>query len=581
MKLFNKFKLQERKRDLKEIISSLLNLQNQINDPSLFDTLQQIQTHSADPFTFVIVGEVKAGKSSFINALLESEKEICKVAPSPMTDTIQLITYGEEEKEVVINPYFRKVFTPIEILKDVGIVDTPGTNTIIEHHQEITERFIPSADLIIFVFEAKNPYRESAWQFFDFIHSEWRKKIIFILQQKDLLSMEDLAINIQGVKEYALKKGIASPNIFAVSAKQEIDNDHSNSGFLAVRDYISEQITDGKAPILKIQNATQTIGQLVNRIENALEERTLQHQRDKKFRTDIDEILENQTKKSTKQAEIFTENIVASYENISRKYEKELKQSLSFFTLLKRSFSSMFGSKKSIKVWVENLNENFEKELNSELKLKLSEGIVHLSDSVQQMGLLIDLKLKDSPKILKESSEIFFEINSKRRQTMSELHLSFQEFLQKTENFIARETQGDESISPSIATGSGVAVIGVILSTVASGLVFDITGGVLTAIGLAFAGISAGLKRNKIIKQFRKEVDKGKTELEINLLEKLSGYIVELNEKINAQFQNFDKLISDEQLQIESFKESMETITKDLKDLESKLDFKMVRIKDN
>lgn len=571
MKLFNKFKVQERKRDLKEIIESLLNLQDQINDQSLFETLLQLKAHSADPFTFVIVGEVKAGKSSFINALLESEKEICKVAPSPMTDTIQLITYGSEEKEVVVNPYFRKVFTPIDVLKDIGIVDTPGTNTIIDHHQEITERFIPSADLIIFVFEAKNPYRESAWKFFDFIHSEWRKKIIFILQQKDLLPSADLQVNLQGVKDYALKKGIPSPNIFAVSAKQEIEHEPNISGFSAVRDYIKEHITDGKAPILKIQNATQTIRQLVKRILSALEERSLQHERDKKFRSDINEILDNQTRKSKKQAEIFTENIVASYQNISRKYEKELKQSLSFFTLLKRSFSSMFGSKKSIKEWVENLNHNFERELNGELKLKLSEGIVHLSDSVQQMGLLIDLKLKDSPAILKESSEIFFEINTKRRQTMSDLHQSFQEFLHNTDNFIDRQEKEGDSISPSIATGSGVAVIGVILSTVASGLVFDITGGVLTAIGLAFAGISAGLKRNKIMRQFRDEVDKGKSQLEIKLLEKLSGYILELNEKINTQFKDFDNLINEERLQIESLNNSMNSIGNELKVLEEKL----------
>ncbi|MEZ4986392.1 MAG: dynamin family protein [Saprospiraceae bacterium] len=70
-----------------------------------------------------------------------------------------------------------------KILRDIAIVDTPGT-TIVEHHQEITERFVPASDLIVFVFEAKNPYRQSARTFFDFIQDEWRKKVIFVLQQK-------------------------------------------------------------------------------------------------------------------------------------------------------------------------------------------------------------------------------------------------------------------------------------------------------------------------------------------------------------------------------------------------------------
>ena len=151
---------------------------------------------------FVIVGEVKAGKSSFVNALLGTGKEICKVAPQPMTDTIQQIIYGEEEEIISVNEYLKKIFQPIEILREIAIVDTPGTNAIIKHHQEITENFIPASDLIVFVFEAKNPYRQSAWDFFDYIHEDWRKKIVFVLQQKDLMNQEDLNVNINGCLLY-------------------------------------------------------------------------------------------------------------------------------------------------------------------------------------------------------------------------------------------------------------------------------------------------------------------------------------------------------------------------------------------
>jgi len=59
-----------------------------------------------------------------------------------MTDTIQLITYGEEESIEEVNPHFKRITQPVDILKEIAIVDTPGTNSIVEHHQEITERFI-------------------------------------------------------------------------------------------------------------------------------------------------------------------------------------------------------------------------------------------------------------------------------------------------------------------------------------------------------------------------------------------------------------------------------------------------------
>lgn len=162
-----------------ESVKNLHDLTMDIRHKELMETVSELRGRVRDPFMFVVVGEVKAGKSSFINALLKADREICKVAPMPMTDTIQQILYGPEEMEVFINPHFKRIFVAADILKEIAIVDTPGTNTIVAHHQEITERFIPSSDLIVFVFESKNPYRQSAWDFFDYIKEEWRKKSDF------------------------------------------------------------------------------------------------------------------------------------------------------------------------------------------------------------------------------------------------------------------------------------------------------------------------------------------------------------------------------------------------------------------
>ncbi|MEM6265801.1 MAG: dynamin family protein, partial [Bacteroidota bacterium] len=237
-----------------EVVKDLHQMTIDIGNHELGKTLSDLRSKIHEPFLFVIVGEVKTGKSSFVNALLATGKEVAKVAPDPCTDTIQQIIYGEEEETFVVNEHFKKIQLPVEILKEIAIVDTPGTNTISEHHQEITERFIPGSDLIVFVFEAKNPYRQSAWDFFDYIHKDWHKKVIFVLQQADLMSAEDLAINVNGVKTYAEKKGINDPFIFPVSAKLEIEGNSAESGFPVLRTYIAENITGGKAPRLKLEN---------------------------------------------------------------------------------------------------------------------------------------------------------------------------------------------------------------------------------------------------------------------------------------------------------------------------------------
>ena len=55
----------------------------------------------------VIVGEVKAGKSSFINALLR--EDVCEVAPGPCTVRIQELVYGAERKVETLGEAWQRV----------------------------------------------------------------------------------------------------------------------------------------------------------------------------------------------------------------------------------------------------------------------------------------------------------------------------------------------------------------------------------------------------------------------------------------------------------------------------------------
>lgn len=41
------------------------------------------------------------------------------------------------------------------------IVDTPGTNVILQRQQRLTEEFLPRADLLLFVISADRPLTES------------------------------------------------------------------------------------------------------------------------------------------------------------------------------------------------------------------------------------------------------------------------------------------------------------------------------------------------------------------------------------------------------------------------------------
>lgn len=565
-------KVKELSEQSAEAISKLHNLTVNIGNDELAETVQDVIDKIDAPFTFVVVGEVKAGKSSFINALLETEKDICKVAPSPMTDTIQQIMYGDEEREEIINPYLKLIYQPVDILKEIAIVDTPGTNTIVDHHQEITERFIPHSDLIVFVFEAKNPYRQSAWEFFDYINEEWRRKVIFVLQQKDLMNAEDLAVNINGVKEQAINKGLKEPKVFAVSAKQEQAGETDISGFDVVRSYIADNITGGRAPYLKIENNINTALTINERISEAIDLRQKQWEIDKEFRQDIRETLDLQETKTEKQVDVLIENLIAAYDRISGEKVERIEQELGFMSVLKRSFASVFGSQQSLKDWLKEEAKDFEVSLNKALQKKLNDGIIDVADNIQTMGKLVHAKLKNSKTVLKDSDDIFADIAERRANILKELQSSFTDFLKDSENFYDKKLADDsKDMAPNLAAGSGLAVVGVILTAVAQGAVFDVTGGILTALGVIFAGVSLGLNKKKVISGFKDEIKKGRVKIIGEVSEKLKEYAQRIKNKIDENFYQLDNLLATEEETLQHLNQDMGVIEKDLIEVKNKV----------
>ena len=557
---------------LEEITKDLHELTIRIGHDEMSQTISELRNRLHEPFMFVIVGEVKAGKSSFVNALLATGEEITKVAPQPMTDTIQQILYGEERAEVMVNDYLKKIMLPVDILRDIAIVDTPGTNTIVEHHQEITERFVPASDLIVFVFEAKNPYRQSAWDFFDFIQGDWRKKVIFVLQQKDLMPEDDLQVNIQGVTDNAIKKGMTDPKVFAVSAKLEQEGQHEASGFEPLQQYIQDNITGGQAPALKLANGVATAGNINERITDGLQLRKRQYEADQVFRADIRETLGDQEQKSYKQVDLLLDALLGAYDRITTKKARELENGLSLPGLLRRSISSIFTKTPSAQDWLKGLATELETELNEALQQRLNSGMVDLAGSIQQMAKMIDLKIRSSETILKNDHEIFSDIAERRENVLRDLQDQFSTFINKTENFTDETLFPDKSnLSPNLAAGSGIAAIGVILMTVSQLGMLDITGGILTAVGLLFAGFSTRSKRRKIVDGFTLEIEKGRERLTEEVDETLKTYIQKLKQRIDDNFLRFDEHLEREGKQLGLLTSQHQSIIDRLDDLAASL----------
>ncbi len=562
-------KLQEYRDRVEEIVRQLHDLTLSIGHEELGEMISELRQRIREPFLFVIVGEVKAGKSSFVNALLDTGRDICKVAPQPMTDTIQQIVWGPEERIVEVNPYLKKIYLPEPILQEFAIVDTPGTNTIIEHHQEITERFIPAADLVVFVFEAKNPYRQSAWQLLDHIRDDWRKKVIFVLQQKDLLSDEELRVNLEGVRQHARRKGIEEPVVFAVSAKWEQEGRKEDSGFGEVRRWIAQHITGGKAPWLKLANNIELARQIALRIGKGLADRRRQYEADRAFRADVAETLDTHEGMAHKQARYLVERILAGYDRVTGEKERALASGLSVWGVLRRGLAGIFSKDAGLQPWLENLVHDLDQQLKLEMQQTLQDGIEDLALAIQEMARMVDLKIRNSQTILKADHDIFADIADRRAQIMGDLQQAFAKFLENPSSYVLTHLAGDrQRLGQDFVTGSGIAVIGAVIAAVAQGAVFDVTGGILTTVGLLFAGISTSLQRRRVLKQYRQAIAEGRSKLEAEVTRQLDEYIRGLRRRIERHFRAFDRMLEEEGAALEKLQQRYEEIVARLEALE-------------
>src|SRR5690554_5472862 len=236
-------KQQEQYDALRELLQSCLILTERTSNTQASEILKERLTHLQSAALLVIVGEVKSGKSSFVNALLG--EEVCEVAPDPCTAGIQELVYGDERTITNLGENWERLTLPKEVLRNITIVDTPGTNSIIKKHQAITEKYIPQSDIVLFVFPAKNPHTGSAWDFLSLVRKDWYRKMVFILQQSDLASSHELAINKERVAQYARERNVQNPVVFTVSAKLE-EEGHPESGFNEFRQFLSQAIQTGE-----------------------------------------------------------------------------------------------------------------------------------------------------------------------------------------------------------------------------------------------------------------------------------------------------------------------------------------------
>ena len=170
-----------------------------------------------DLFLLVVVGEFNAGKSAFINALVG--QTVLEEGVTPTTAQIHLLTFGEAVKREMRPDGLQVVYAPADLLRDVHIVDTPGTNAIFREHERITAEFVPRSDFVLFVTSADRPFTQSERMFLEAVRS-WGKTIVIVLNKIDILGNAAEIEKVVGFVKNAARDLLGyEPHVLPISAR--------------------------------------------------------------------------------------------------------------------------------------------------------------------------------------------------------------------------------------------------------------------------------------------------------------------------------------------------------------------------
>ena len=163
-----------------------------------------------------ILGQFKAGKSSFINSLIG--KDILPIGVIPVTTVITRLRYGPEEKAIItyfdgktseialdnVDEYISELknqankknvevvdieLPSLEAYNGLRFVDTPGLGSVFRYNTEMSEDWLPKVGCAIVTISSDRPLSENDLNLIREL-MDYTPRVVLLLSKADLLSEE-------------------------------------------------------------------------------------------------------------------------------------------------------------------------------------------------------------------------------------------------------------------------------------------------------------------------------------------------------------------------------------------------------
>ena len=208
---------------------------------ALFDKLLR---RSKYPMEVAIVGQFSSGKSTFLNALLS--KDVLPTGITPVTSKVNYINYADEyklkvtyksgaeeyhalesisrftdQRESVQDIKYLTLYAPMDILRDISFVDTPGLNSQSLSDTQSTKKILRDVDGIIWLTLIDNAGKDSEAEVLEEYLQNFKEKSLCVLNQKDKFSSEQVA---QTVAYITTKFSTFFSEVMPISARQALES---------------------------------------------------------------------------------------------------------------------------------------------------------------------------------------------------------------------------------------------------------------------------------------------------------------------------------------------------------------------
>lgn len=487
--------------------------------PADLRALDQAILHLDELFLLVVAGEFNSGKSTFINALIG--EPVLPEGVTPTTDRINILKYGPEPDQQLREEFVLEIHYPAEMLREINIVDTPGTNAVIRRHEELTRDFIPRCDIVLFVTSADRPFTESERAFLEQIR-EWGKKIVLVINKIDILgTAAEIEQVVRFVGEHAQPLLGRQPEVFPLSArlalraKQAGEGDRSDdawerSRFEAVERYITETLDEQERIRLKLLNPLGVAYTITTRYRSAVGERL------ESLRDDVATIEHIE-----QQIELYRQDLqnefrlhVSAIESLIA--EMELR-GMNFFDETIR-LGRMFDLLKS-----ERVRAAFEEQVIGDTPQQIEQRVQQIIDWLVDRQFRLWQAVTDylnRRRALQQRDQMLGEIGTSFEYNRAALLASVGEAARRVVNTYDREAEAEElargvqsAMAATAAVGVGAVGLGAVLMAVLGTLAADFTG-VLLSLAVAGTGLFIlPAKRRQAKRDFHQKISEMRDQL--------------------------------------------------------------------